>query len=156
MKQRLSLYELNSMVRDALSMTLPDSYWVEAELSEVREGYGGHCYMELIEKEERSNTPIAKAHAACWRNRWISIRPQFEQITGQRLHAGMKVLLKVHAQFHENYGFSWIVDDIDPGTYPDISSSQICRNPRCIHLLLLHDHPCISLWNELRYLHQTQ
>jgi exodeoxyribonuclease VII large subunit len=62
MKQRLSLYELNSMVRDALSMTLPDSYWVEAELSEVREGYGGHCYMELIEKEERSNTPIAKAH----------------------------------------------------------------------------------------------
>lgn len=114
MKQRLSLYELNSMVRDALSMTLPDSYWVEAELSEVREGYGGHCYMELIEKEERSNTPIAKAHAACWRNRWISIRPQFEQVTGQRLHAGMKVLLKVHAQFHENYGFSWIVDDIDP------------------------------------------
>ena len=83
MKQRLSLYELNSMVRDALSMTLPDSYWVEAELSEVREGYGGHCYMELIEKEERSNTPIAKAHAACWRNRWISIRPQFEQVTGQ-------------------------------------------------------------------------
>ena len=56
MKQRLSLYELNSMVRDVLSMTLPDSYWVEAELSEVREGYGGHCYMELIEKEERSNT----------------------------------------------------------------------------------------------------
>lgn len=95
-------------------MTLPDSYWVEAELSEVREGYGGHCYMELIEKEERSNTPIAKAHAACWRNCWISIRPQFEQVTGQRLHAGMKVLLKVHAQFHENYGFSWIVDDIDP------------------------------------------
>ena len=95
-------------------MTLPDSYWVEAELSEVREGYGGHCYMELIEKEERSNTLIAKAHAACWRNRWISIRPQFEQVTGQRLHAGMKVLLKVHAQFHENYGFSWIVDDIDP------------------------------------------
>lgn len=98
MKQRLSLYELNSMVRDALSMTLPDSYWVEAELSEVREGYGGHCYMELIEKEERSNTPIAKAHAACWRNRWISIRPQFEQVTGQRLHAGMKVLLKVQVE----------------------------------------------------------
>lgn len=102
------------MVRDALAVTLPDSYWVEAELSEVREAYGGHCYMELIEKDAQSNTPIAKAHAACWRNRWISIRPQFEKVTGQRLHAGMKVLLKVHAQFHENYGFSWIVDDMDP------------------------------------------
>ena len=112
--QHLSLYELNSLVRDVIDMSLPDSYWVEAELSEAREGYGGHCYLELIEKDERSNTPIAKAHASCWRNRWMLIKPHFERVTGQRLHAGMKVLLKVHAQFHENYGFSWIVDDIDP------------------------------------------
>lgn len=112
--KRFSLYELNSIVRDIVSMSLPDSYWVEAELSEAREGYGGHCYLELIEKDERSNTPIAKAHASCWRNRWMLLKPQFERVTGQRIHAGMKVLLKVHAQFHENYGFSWIVDDIDP------------------------------------------
>lgn len=114
MVNHLSLYELNSLVRDVISMSLPDSYWVEAELSEAREGYGGHCYMELIEKDEHSITPIAKAHASCWRNRWMLLKPQFERVTGQRIHAGMKVLLKVHAQFHENYGFSWIVDDIDP------------------------------------------
>nr|WP_295443902.1 exodeoxyribonuclease VII large subunit [uncultured Prevotella sp.] len=114
MVNHLSLYELNSLVRDVISMSLPDSYWVEAELSEAREGYGGHCYMELIEKDEHSNAPIAKAHASCWRNRWMLLKPQFERVTGQRIHAGMKVLLKVHAQFHENYGFSWIVDDIDP------------------------------------------
>ena len=114
MVNHLSLYELNSLVCDVISMSLPDSYWVEAELSEAREGYGGHCYMELIEKDEHSNTPIAKAHASCWRNRWMLLKPQFERVTGQRIHAGMKVLLKVHAQFHENYGFSWIVDDIDP------------------------------------------
>ena len=93
--KRLSLFELNSMVRDVISMSLPDSYWVEAELSEAREGYGGHCYLELIEKDERSNTPIAKAHASCCRNRWMFIKPNFERITGQRIHAGMKVLLKV-------------------------------------------------------------
>ena len=114
MVNHLSLYELNSLVRDVISMSLPDSHWVESELSEAREGYGGHCYMELIEKDEHSNTPIAKAHASCWRNRWMLLKPQFERVTGQRIHAGMKVLLKVHAQFHENYGFSWIVDDIDP------------------------------------------
>ena len=126
MKQRLSLYELNSMVRDVISMSLPDSYWVEAELSEAREGYGGHCYLELIEKDERSNTPIAKAHASCWRNRWMFIKPNFERITGQRIHAGMKVLLKVHAQFHENYGFSWIVDDIDPNyTMGDMARKRL-------------------------------
>ena len=60
---RLSLFELNSIVSEIISMSLPDRYWVEAELSEAREGYGGHCYLELIQKDERSNTPIAKAHA---------------------------------------------------------------------------------------------
>ncbi len=114
MEKHFSLYELNSVVRDVLSMSLPDSYWVEAELSEAREAYGGHCYMELIQKDGYSNTPIAKAHASCWRNRWQVVKPRFERVTGRHLVAGMKVLLKVHAQFHENYGFSWIVDDIDP------------------------------------------
>ncbi len=112
--KRLSLYELNSLVRDVLAVSLPESYWVEAELSEAREGYGGHCYLELIQKDGFSNTPVAKAHAVCWRTRWMTVKPKFERVTGQRIHAGMKVLLRVHAQFHENYGFSWIVDDIDP------------------------------------------
>lgn len=126
MMKHLSLFELNSVVRDVIAMSLPDSYWVEAELSEAREGYGGHCYMELIEKDERSNTPIAKAHASCWRNRWMLIKPHFERVTGQRIHAGMKVLLKVHAQFHENYGFSWIVDDIDPNyTMGDMARKRL-------------------------------
>ncbi len=73
MKQRLSLYELNSMVRDALSMTLPDSYWVEAELLGGARGLWRSLLPGTDKKDERSNTPIAKAHAACWRNRWIII-----------------------------------------------------------------------------------
>ena len=32
----LSLYELNSLVSSVLSISLPDEYWVEAELSEAR------------------------------------------------------------------------------------------------------------------------
>ena len=69
--------------------------------------------MELIQKDEASRTPIARARANCWRNRWMLIRPAFERLTGQGLRSGMKVMLLVHAQFHENFGFSWIVDDID-------------------------------------------
>ena len=101
------------MVRDAIEMQLPDEYWVEAELAECRER-GGHCYLELIEKEDTTNTPVAKASAKCWRQTWQMILPYFERTTGQTLRAGMKVLLKVYAQFHEAYGFSWIVTDIDP------------------------------------------
>lgn len=101
------------MVRDAIECDLPDEYWVEAELSECRESRG-HCYMELIQKDGNTATPVAKASAKCWANKWIAIRPYFERTTGQTLHAGMKVLLLVYPQFHEAYGFSWIVSDIDP------------------------------------------
>ena len=101
------------MVRDAIEMQMPDEYWVEAELSECRER-GGHCYMELIEKDEQTNTPVARASAKCWRQTWQIMQPHFERVTGQPLHAGLKVLLRVYAQYHEAYGFSWIVTDIDP------------------------------------------
>ena len=111
--ERLTLVELNGLVRDAIENALPEEYWVEAELSECRE-HGGHCYMELIEKDERSVTPVARASAKCWRQTWVMVKPYFERTTGQQLHAGMKVLLRVYAQFHEAYGFSWIVSDIDP------------------------------------------
>lgn len=112
-EKRLTLYELNNLVKEVLECEMPDEYWVEAELSECREARG-HCYMELIQKDERNATPIAKASARCWASKWMLVRPYFERTTGQRLHAGMKVLLKVYAQFHEAYGFSWIVTDIDP------------------------------------------
>ena len=111
--ERYTLRQLNMMVREAIETELPDEYWVEAELSECREN-SGHCYMELIEKDERTNTPIARASAKCWRQTWQMAKPYFERTTGQQLRAGMKVLLKVYAQFHEAYGFSWIVSDIDP------------------------------------------
>ena len=111
--ERFTLRQLNLLVREAIEDTLPDEYWVEAELSECREN-SGHCYMELIEKDERSNTPVARASAKCWRQTWMMVKPYFERTTGQPLRAGMKVLLKVYAQFHEAYGFSWIISDIDP------------------------------------------
>ena len=122
----LSLLELNSLVAAVVDISLPDEYWVEAELSEARE-VRGHCYMELVEKDEFSNTPTACASAKCWASRWSLLRPKFERITGQRLHAGMKVMLRVRAQFHAAYGFSWIVSDINP----EYTMGDLARGRRC-------------------------
>ena len=109
----MTLYELNSLVREAIEDSMAREYWVEAEVADCREARG-HCYLELIEKDEQTATPIAKASAKCWASKWAVVRPYFERTTGQRLVAGMKVLLKVYPQFHEAFGFSWIVTDIDP------------------------------------------
>ena len=109
----LSLYELNQLVSELISVELSDEYWVEAELSEVRE-VRGHCYMELIQKDVFASTPVARASAKCWKSNWSTLRPKFESVTRQQLHSGMKVLIRVYANFHEAYGFSWIVTDINP------------------------------------------
>ena len=108
-----TLFELNRLVRQSIELTLQGDFWVEAELSEARES-NGHCYMELIQKDEHGNTPVARASAKCWRSTWLSVRPEFERVTGMKLRAGIKVLLRVYPQFHEAYGFSWIVSGIDP------------------------------------------
>lgn len=109
----VTLFELNNLVREVISSTLSEEYWVEAELSEVHE-VRGHCYMELIQKELFSNTPVAKASAKCWKNKWSLLREKFAKVTREGLKPGMKVLLKVYADFHEAYGFAWIVTDINP------------------------------------------
>ncbi len=113
MTKALTLYELNQMVHETITVSMPDEYWVEAEISDIRE-VRGHCYMELIQKDEYGNTPLARASAKCWKNKWIYISPHFERITGHILRAGMKILVQVYADFHETYGFSWIITDIDP------------------------------------------
>lgn len=113
--QHLSLLELNTLVQDAIEHTLRQQYWVEAELAEANERRG-HLYLDLVQKGVgmKAATPVARASAKCWASTWFQVREHFERVTGQRLSAGMKVLLRVYAQFHPAYGFSWIVTDIDP------------------------------------------
>ena len=108
----LTLYELNGLVRETLELTLNDVYWVKAEISELR--VNRHCYMELVQKDERGNGIVAKARAQVWANVWAFIKPMFEEATGQMLSAGMQMLVKVEVTFHELYGYSLNVTDIDP------------------------------------------
>ena len=111
--KQLSLSEANSMVRAAVETALPEAMWVQAELMDIREK--GHCYMELVEKDESGNTPIAQARACCWSNTWYEVKGKWRQAMGDTgMERGMKMLFLLKANFHEAYGFSWTVLDIDP------------------------------------------
>lgn len=109
----LSLYELNSIVRSRIESLSAETYWVKAELSELRVSRG-HCYMEFVQKAEAGNGLVAKARGQVWANRWGLLKTYFEKTTGQALSAGMQVLVSVEPTFHELYGFSLNVIDIDP------------------------------------------
>ena len=110
----LSLYELNALVRRSIERGLPDEFWIQAELSDVRSNSTGHCYMEFIQKDSRSNNLIAKARGVIWSNVYRLLKPYFEEATGQSFASGIKVLVLVTVSFHELYGYSLTVQDIDP------------------------------------------
>ena len=113
-EQALSLHELNGLVKQSIRSCLPDTYWLQAELSDVRINYSGHCYLEFVQKDVAGNNLIAKARGTIWNNVFKMLRPYFEQETGQTFTSGIKVLVNVSVDFHELYGYSLTVLDIDP------------------------------------------
>lgn len=113
MNAAVSLYELTCRIRNAISTQLPGSYWVRAEISEGRQNANGHFYCRFIEKNA-AGTDIASAAGIIWAGTYVTLRARFERETGQRFGAGIKVLVRVRINFHERYGLSLLVEDIDP------------------------------------------
>ena len=126
-KQALSLVELNQRIRMTLEQAFPDTYWVRAEMSDVRENSAsGHCYLEFIEKDPRSGQLLAKVRGAIWAKTFRLLKPYFEMETGQRFVSGLKVLVRVTVDFHELYGLSLTVVDIDPAyTLGDMARKRL-------------------------------
>lgn len=114
MADKLSLSELQLIIKDSICLAMPDMYWVAAEISEIRENYAGHCYLELIEKLPDDKNVRARVKAVIWSNRYRFLKSLFENVTGEQLKSGMKVLVKIKVDYHEIYGLSLIISDIDP------------------------------------------
>lgn len=110
----LTLYQLLGEVKSVLKNSLPYSWWVTAEISELKVNYSGHCYLELIEKATEGEAIKAKVRATIWSSVYRMLQPYFETTTHTRLTAGIKVMIKVAADFHELYGFSLNITDIEP------------------------------------------
>ncbi|MTI38426.1 exodeoxyribonuclease VII large subunit [Fulvivirga lutimaris] len=109
--EHLSLFQLNKLIQKTLDGNLDASYWVIAEIGELRVNQNGHCYLELVEKED--NNIIAKSRATIWANNFRNLSLWFEKMTGQSLQQGLKILCNLKVQFHELYGLSYNIKDID-------------------------------------------
>ena len=115
----ITLSELQQRIKTSIEEALPLPVWVVAEISDLKiNSYSGHCYMELVEKVEAvkggAATPKAQARAVVWRNRWSMVASYFRVQTGSDLGVGMKILAKVMVSYHELYGLSLQLSDIDP------------------------------------------
>ncbi|KEO74532.1 exodeoxyribonuclease VII large subunit [Anditalea andensis] len=112
MQQHLTLLELNNKIKATLNEQLSPTYWVVAEISDLKGSPKGHAYLELVEKT--GNYISAKIRANIWAYSYRSIANRFQSMTGQSLQNGMKVLAMVNIQFHEIYGLSLNIQEIDP------------------------------------------
>lgn len=140
----ISLYELNNLVRGVLSNTFTQSFWIRAEMSDVRVAQNGHCYLEFIEKDSQNRNIIAKARGSIWANVFRLLKAYFESETGQAFGTGLKVLVEVSVEFHELYGYSLNVHSIDP-TY---TLGDQARN-RALILKQLEEEGVLTLNKEL-------
>ena len=141
-----TLYSLNNLVRSAISEALPARYWVTGELSEVRETGVGHCYIELVQRDEDTQEMVAKARGTIWARIYSLLRPYFLEQTGQPFAAGLKVLLQVSVGFHELYGYTLDVCDIEPA----YTIGDIARQRQLI-IKRLTDEGVIGLNKELEF-----
>jgi len=114
MNEKLTLTDLQLLIRDSLYIALPEMYWVIAEISEIKENSAGHCYLELIEKHPDESNVRAKIKAIIWSKRYRFIKSLFENTTGESIKEGLKILVKAKVEYHEIYGLSLVITDIDP------------------------------------------
>lgn len=110
----ISLSELTAQIQETIRYSFNSAVWIRAEISDLRENPGGHCYLELIEKDTESDALLAKVKATVWSATYRMLKPYFESSTGQSLRSGLNVLIAVTVEFHEVYGFSLNIRDIDP------------------------------------------
>ena len=109
-----SLYQLNQAIKESLKLVIPNTIWVRAEIHNVSTNYSGHCYIDLVEKSDFNDQIIAKQRATIWASTYRVLAQKFQQATNSSLQAGMKILVEVSVEFHELYGLSLNVKDIDP------------------------------------------
>ena len=108
----IDLYEFQTRLKEGVESLFPKRLWLKAEVSAIKARNGGHCYLELSQSND--NGLIAKAGAVIWSSRFRFIAPYFESVTGSPLQEGMSILVEVQPSYSQLYGFSLVINDIDP------------------------------------------
>ena len=121
----LTLSQLLEQVGMSLQREFPSSMWIRAEILEFQVNQRGHCYLELIEKSQENDAITARARATIWASKFSMLKPYFESTTGMPLRSGIKILCRGNIGFHQVYGFSINITDIDPAyTLGDLARKE--------------------------------
>lgn len=111
-REYIDLFDFQTKMKESLEGLFPSRFWLRAEVSALKARPGGHCYLELSQSSDKGL--VAKASAVIWASKYRFIAPYFETVTGSPLCEGMTLLVYVQVNYSQLYGFTLVVDDIDP------------------------------------------
>ena len=108
--KRLSdvLFQVQSVLRNGFA----GGVWIIAEVANLN-SRRGHVYLELTETNEQGQT-LASCRAMIWKSQAESLLARFVTETGSELQPGQKILILAEVSFHNQYGFSLVIQDLDP------------------------------------------
>ncbi len=108
----ISLSQLMAKIQQSIKHAIANNIWVIAEVVNINERRG-HYYFELAQTLE-DGQQVANCRAMIWQSNVTKILDKFTELTGSSIDIGQKILLLVEPTFHEKFGFSLIIQDIDP------------------------------------------
>jgi len=112
--EKITLTELQGLIRDKLYESLPGFFWVVAEIAELKLNSAGHCYLELTGNDTPGGKVTARVRATIWASKFLSLNTFFTASAGIPLRPGITILFKATVEYHELYGLSLNITDIDP------------------------------------------
>lgn len=108
-----TLSEITQSLQNVISRTYTHSYYVKAEILKLNYyPHSGHCFPELVEKE---NGKIkAEMRAIIWSSQFQTINDRFITITGEPLKENISILCLASVEFSARYGLSLHIEDVEP------------------------------------------
>jgi exodeoxyribonuclease VII large subunit len=112
-KTVFTLKDVTRSIGKAIEQRFSQAYWVRCEINKLNYyRQSGHCYPDLVEKEEGSL--VAEMRGVIWKGDYQLINRKFLKIVGEPLRDGIKVLMQVRIGFDAVRGISLRIIDIDP------------------------------------------
>ena len=113
-RHTMKLSELQEEIMGVIQNSFDAPRWTSCEIMDISQNYSGHCYLDLVEKDEKSDRILARARATIWASSYRMLKPYFETSTGYELASGIKILVYARVEYHPVYGLSLNIQDIDP------------------------------------------
>ncbi|MFY7990738.1 MAG: exodeoxyribonuclease VII large subunit [Fluviicola sp.] len=110
--QHFTLKQVAESIRKTIAERYSRTYWVTAEMHKLNATRKGHCYPELVQKED--GQIVVEMRGTIWKQQFERIQKRFAEVVKEPLRDGLELLFLVKITYHPLYNIGLEIIDIDP------------------------------------------